>query len=205
MKTKIFVLVGLALLVVAASAGAVRKIEEFELRAGDLVIKGYGGFRPETLPKTGTRRSKSSAAAKSRPSPASFRRSSTSSTSSSTVTARSTPRASESAPRQISWPPTSPPPAVPAATRSSAPASAGRRLPRTGAYPGRLAGLTLFNGPKKNGNDTVLVHFLRQGPGTDHLHHPDRDQKINKGVYGYRTKRKSRRSPAATASRYPAP
>jgi len=50
-------LVALGLAVVAAfalvaSAGAMRKaVDRVELRAGELIIVGHGGFRPETLPK----------------------------------------------------------------------------------------------------------------------------------------------------------
>ena len=44
-------LLTLAGLALAATAGAVRKVDKVELRAGDLIIVGHGGFRPETLPK----------------------------------------------------------------------------------------------------------------------------------------------------------
>jgi hypothetical protein len=40
-----------ALLAVAATAGAVRDIGRIELRAGNLVLVGHGGFAPETLPR----------------------------------------------------------------------------------------------------------------------------------------------------------
>ncbi|HTT96156.1 MAG TPA: hypothetical protein VMF55_15910 [Solirubrobacterales bacterium] len=46
------ILVGLALsLVFVASAAAIRFDERIELRAGNLVLAGRGGFAPETLPK----------------------------------------------------------------------------------------------------------------------------------------------------------
>jgi hypothetical protein len=44
-------LLAVAVLAVAATAGAVRDIEKVEIRAGDLLIVGRGGFKPETLPK----------------------------------------------------------------------------------------------------------------------------------------------------------
>jgi hypothetical protein len=44
-------LVLLLLLVLVASAAAVRFTERIELRAGNLVLAGRGGFAPETLPK----------------------------------------------------------------------------------------------------------------------------------------------------------
>src|SRR6476646_497529 len=38
-------------LALAGTASAVRDIDRVEIRAGDLLIVGRGGFRPETLPK----------------------------------------------------------------------------------------------------------------------------------------------------------
>src|SRR5215475_4280761 len=43
--------IALAGLLVVAAASAVRKIEQVRLVAGDLIIVGHGGFKPETLPK----------------------------------------------------------------------------------------------------------------------------------------------------------
>lgn len=47
--------------------------------------------------------------------------------------------------------------------------------------------ITLFNGPKKNGNDTVLAHAYTDVPTPTTFIIPIEIQKINKGVYGYRT------------------
>ncbi len=44
-------LLALAMLALAATALAMRDNDRIELRAGDLIIVGHGGFRPETLPK----------------------------------------------------------------------------------------------------------------------------------------------------------
>ena len=44
-------LLAVVALILAATAGAVRDVEKVELRAGDLLIVGRGGFKPETLPK----------------------------------------------------------------------------------------------------------------------------------------------------------
>lgn len=51
MRKKIVVGVLLGLLVVVGSARAVKKVERVELRAGDLLIIGHGGFTPEKLPR----------------------------------------------------------------------------------------------------------------------------------------------------------
>jgi hypothetical protein len=51
MRIKVFFGTALALLALAATASAVRKVERVRIRAGDIVAVGYGGFRPETLPK----------------------------------------------------------------------------------------------------------------------------------------------------------
>jgi hypothetical protein len=50
--------------------------------------------------------------------------------------------------------------------------------------------ITLFNGPKKGGNPTVLAHAYTTYPVPVALIVPIVIEKINKGVYGYRTKAK---------------
>ncbi|HEX6753482.1 MAG TPA: hypothetical protein VF093_07870 [Solirubrobacterales bacterium] len=47
--------------------------------------------------------------------------------------------------------------------------------------------ITLFNGPKKGGNDTVFAHFYTTVPAPVAFVIPIVIQKISKGVYGYRT------------------
>ncbi len=48
--------------------------------------------------------------------------------------------------------------------------------------------LTIFNGPKKGANPTVLAHAYLSVPITTTFVVPVEIEKINKGVYGYRTK-----------------
>ena len=48
--------------------------------------------------------------------------------------------------------------------------------------------ITLFNGPRKNGNPTVLAHAYTTYPVPVALIVPVEIEKIHKGVYGYRTK-----------------
>lgn len=50
--------------------------------------------------------------------------------------------------------------------------------------------ITLFNGPKKNGDDTVLAHAYTTVPVPTAFVVPVVIEKINRGVYGYRTKAK---------------
>jgi hypothetical protein len=47
--------------------------------------------------------------------------------------------------------------------------------------------ITLFNGPKKGGNDTVIAHAHLDYPGPTTFIIPIVIEKIHKGVYGYRT------------------
>lgn len=48
--------------------------------------------------------------------------------------------------------------------------------------------ITIFNGPKKNGNPTVLAHAYLTKPVVTTFVVPVVIEKINKGIYGYRTK-----------------
>lgn len=50
--------------------------------------------------------------------------------------------------------------------------------------------ITLFNGPKKGGNDTVFAHAYTTVPVPTTFVVPVVIEKINKGVYGYRTEAK---------------
>ena len=50
--------------------------------------------------------------------------------------------------------------------------------------------ITLFNGPKKDGNPTVLAHAYTTDPVVTTFIVPVVIEKIHKGVYGYRTKAK---------------
>jgi hypothetical protein len=48
--------------------------------------------------------------------------------------------------------------------------------------------ITLFNGPKKGGNDTIIAHAYLDYPGPTTFIVPIVIEKIHKGVYGYRVK-----------------
>ena len=138
-------------------------------------------------PSSRTPRSPRTVAANSPPSPANSRRSWTTSSSNSTNTARSTRPASRSARRANSLPPTCRPPAAPAATRSSARASAtpSSTFPEQG--PIKVGSpITLFNGPKKGGDDTIIAHAHLDYPGPATFIVPIVIEKIHNGVFGYR-------------------
>jgi hypothetical protein len=48
--------------------------------------------------------------------------------------------------------------------------------------------ITLFNGPKKGGNDTVIAHAYTTVPAPTTFIVPIVIERIHKGIYGYRTK-----------------
>jgi hypothetical protein len=48
--------------------------------------------------------------------------------------------------------------------------------------------ITLFNGPKKGGNDTIIAHAYLEYPGPTTFIVPIVIEKIHKGVFGYRVK-----------------
>ena len=48
--------------------------------------------------------------------------------------------------------------------------------------------ITIFNGPKKHGNPTVLAHAFTTVPVATTFIVPVEIEKIHKGIYGYRTK-----------------
>jgi hypothetical protein len=50
------------------------------------------------------------------------------------------------------------------------------------------SGITLFNGPKKGGNDTIIAHAHLDYPGPTTFIVPIVIEKIHKGVFGYRVK-----------------
>ena len=57
--------------------------------------------------------------------------------------------------------------------------------------------ITLFNGPKKHGNPTVLAHAHLTVPAPTTFIVPIEIQRVHDGRYGFKTVARSRRSPAA--------
>ena len=158
------------------------------LRAGDIIINADGGFAPRRCPRHATRRSRSTAAASSRPSPASYppiiktitiefdRHGSLETTGLAVCTQRQ-------AGRDHGRPG---PPELPGGDRRQRLRPRGRRIPRTGADPGRLADHPLQRAPQ-GGNATVLAHAYTTVPAPTTFIVPVVIERIHKGVYGYRT------------------
>lgn len=188
MRGKIAVGALLGLLVLAGSASAVRTVERVELRAGDLVIIGHGGFSPETLPRFHNAPIRIHGGGKistlSGELPPilnditfEFDRHGAVDTTGLAVCTKGKLVATD----------------VPAARRACGDAIVGKgfgtalvALPEQRPIPAST-GITLFNGPKKNGFDTILVHAHLDVPAPSTVLFQVVIEKIHKGVYGYRT------------------
>lgn len=188
MRGKILVGALVGLLVVAATAGAVRKVEKVHIRAGDLVLDGYGGFRPETLPRNRNAPivlyggGKISTVSGELPPILDklifeFDRHGAVETKGLPVCTKGKLIATD----------------VPAARRNCRGAIVGKgrgsaivKFPEQGPIPASSP-ITLFNGPKKNGNETILAHAHLDVPAPTTFIVPVEIKRINKGIYGYRT------------------
>jgi hypothetical protein len=178
-------------LVLAATASAVRKVEKVELRAGDLIAVGYGGFRPETLPKYhdapialygGGKLSTVSGELPPILEKLTFeldRHGHADTTGLEVCTARKL-QATD----------------VPAARRACPNAIVGKGSgSATVAFPEQpyipvSSPITLFNGPKIHGNDSVLAHAFTTVPVATTFIVPIEIEKVHHGVYGYRVEAK---------------
>jgi hypothetical protein len=185
-------IVGLVLLLAgAATAGAVRDVEKVHIRAGDIVIDGYGGFRPETLPRTHDAPitiyggGKISTVSGELPPILDklifeFDRHGSVDTTGLTVCTKAKLVATD----------------VATARRNCAGSIVGKgygkaivKFDEQGPIPASSP-ITLFNGPKKHGNDTLFAHAHLSVPAPATFIVPVEIEKINKGVYGYRTEAK---------------
>jgi len=179
---------GLAALALAATAAAVRDNDMVRLRAGDLIIVGHGGFRPETLPKhrdapiTIYGGGKISTVSGELPPiietlTFEFDRHGHVDTTGLEICTAGKLQATD----------------VPAARRACPNAIVGKgrgsavvQFPEQGPIP-VSSPITVFNGPKKHGDDTVLAHAFTTVPVATTFIVPVTIEKIHKGVYGYRT------------------
>ncbi len=180
-------LLALALFALVGTASAVKKVERVELRAGDLLIVGNGGFRPETLPKHhdapieiygGGKLSTVSGELPPILNEITFEfdRHGSVDTTGLAVCTRGKLVATD----------------VPAARRACGDAIVGRgsgsvivKLPEQAPIPAST-GITLFNGPKKGGNDTIFVHAHLDVPAPSTVLFQVVIEKISNGIYGYR-------------------
>ncbi len=186
-------LVGLGILVLAVLglagvAGAVRDNDRVELRAGDLLIVGHGGFRPETLPRHkdapiliygGGKLSTVSGELPPILKTLTFefdRHGSVDTAGLAVCTAGKLQATDVPAARR----------ACPGAIVGEGVGSAVVEFPEQRPIP-ISSPITLFNGPKLHGNDTVLAHAYTTVPIATTFIVPVVIEKIHKGVYGYRT------------------
>jgi len=179
----------LAALALVATAGAVRNVDRVELRAGDLIIIGHGGFRPETLPRrhdapiTIYGGGKLSTVSGELPPiletlTFEFDKHGHVDTTGLEVCTAGKLQATD----------------VPAARHNCPNAIVGTgfgtaivKFPEQGPIPASSP-ITLFNGPKVHGFDSVLAHAYTTVPVATTFIVPVVIEKIHKGVYGYRVK-----------------
>jgi len=180
---------GVAALVDTASA--VRDNDRVELRAGDLLIVGHGGFRPETLPRHknapimiygGGKLSTVSGELPPILDKLTFefdRHGSVDTTGLPACTAGKLQATTVPAARR----------ACPGAIVGTGVGSAIVKFPEQGPIP-ISSPITLFNGPKVRGDDSILAHAYTTVPIATTFIVPVVIEKIHKGVYGYRTEAK---------------
>lgn len=182
MRRKIVVAAALGLLVAAGTASALR------LQAGDIIVIGDGGFSPKALPKhenapiTLHGGGKISTVSGELPPVLEnltfkFDRHGAVDTRGLAVCTKGKLIATD----------------VPAARRACGDAIVGKgfgtavvKFPEQGRIK-VSSPITLFNGPKKHGNDTVLAHAHLDYPGPTTFIVPIEIERIHEGVYGYRT------------------
>ncbi len=180
-----------AVLALVGTASAVRDNDRVELRAGELIIVGHGGFRPETLPKhhdapiTIYGGGKLSTVSGEIPPileklTFEFDRHGHVDTTGLEVCTAGKLQATD----------------VPAARRACPNAIVGKgfgtgvvQFPEQAPIP-VSSPLTIFNGPKVHGDDSVLGHFYTTVPIATTFIVPVVIEKIHKGVYGYRVEAK---------------
>jgi hypothetical protein len=192
-KRRLIGLVALALsaLAVVGTASAVRDNDQVELRAGDLLIVGHGGFRPETLPRHknapimiygGGKLSTVSGELPPILETLTFefdRHGAVDTTGLEVCTAGKLQATTVPAARR----------ACPNAIVGKGVGSAIVKFPEQGPIP-VSSPITLFNGPKVRGFDTVLAHAFTTVPIATTFIVPVVIEKIHKGVYGYRVEAK---------------
>jgi hypothetical protein len=189
-------LIGLAVLALSAlavvgTADAVRDNDRVELRAGDLLIVGHGGFRPETLPRHenapimiygGGKLSTVSGELPPILDKLTFefdRHGSVDTTGLPACSAGKLQATTVPAARR----------ACPGAIVGEGVGSAIVKFPEQGPIP-ISSPITLFNGPKVHGDDSILAHAYTTVPIATTFIVPVVIEKIHKGVYGYRTEAK---------------
>ena len=175
----------------AGIASAVRSNDRVELRAGDLIIIGHGGFRPETLPRThdapitiygGGKLSTVSGEVPPILETLAFefdRHGHVDTTGLEVCTAGKLQATTVAAARK----------ACPNAIVGKGFGTGVVTFPEQKPIP-VSSPLTIFNGPRVHGDASILGHFYTTVPVATAFVVPVVIEKIHKGVYGYRTKAK---------------
>jgi hypothetical protein len=183
-----FAVLALAALVLAGTASAVRNNDQVKLRAGDLLIVGRGGFRPETLPRHkdapiliygGGKLSTVSGELPPILDKLTFefdRHGSVDTTGLEACTAGKLQATTVPAARK----------ACPSAIVGQGVGTAIVKFPEQGPIP-ISSPITLFNGPKVHGDNSVLAHAYTTVPVATTFIVPVVIEKIHNGIYGYRT------------------
>jgi hypothetical protein len=178
----------LSALALAGTASAVRDNDQVKLRAGDLLIVGHGGFRPETLPRHknapiliygGGKLSTVSGELPPILDKLTFefdRHGSVETTGLEACTAGKLQATTVPAARK----------ACPNAIVGQGVGTAIVKFPEQGPIP-ISSPITLFNGPKVHGDDSVLAHAYTTVPVATTFIVPVVIEKIHNGIYGYRT------------------
>jgi hypothetical protein len=187
----ILCLPALAALALVATAGAVRNIDRVELRAGNLIIVGHGGFKPETLPKYhdapimiygGGKLSTVTGDVPPILEELTFeldRHGHADTTGLEVCTAQKLQATDVAAARR----------ACPNAIVGKGFGTGVVTFPEQRPIP-VSSPLTVFNGPKVHGDDSLLGHFYTTVPVATTFIVPAVIEKIHKGVYGYRVSAK---------------
>lgn len=190
-RLALFGLLGLTAFAFASTAGAARDIEKVHLEIGDLVIDGRGGFKPELLPKHHDAPIKIYGGGKVSTHSGNlppildtiefeFDKHGHVDTAGIEVCTAGKLQATD----------------VPAARKACPNAIVGKGFGRaTVAFPEQAyipvsSPITAFNGPKKNGFDTILFHAFTTVPVSTTFIVPVVIEKIHNGIYGYRVKAK---------------
>jgi hypothetical protein len=185
-------LAAVAILALVAAAAAARKaVDKVELRAGDLIIVGHGGFRPETLPKYhdapivlygGGKLSTVSGAVPPILEKLTFeldKHGHPDTTGLEVCTAGKLQATTVAAARR----------ACPQAIVGKGFGTGVVTFPEQRPIP-VSSPLTVFNGPKVHGDDSVLGHFYTTVPVATTFIVPVVIERIRNGVYGYRVEAK---------------
>jgi hypothetical protein len=187
----LFGLLGLAAFAFASVAGAARSNEKVHLRLGDLVIDGHGGFKPELLPKHHDAPIKIYGGGKV-----------------STISGELPPILEtiefefdkhghvDTTGIEVCTAGKLQATDVPAARRACPHAIVGKGFGHAiVAFPEQApipvsSPITAFNGPRKNGDATILFHAFTTVPVATTFIVPVVIEKIHNGIYGYRVKAK---------------